>query len=126
MGLFQKAITKIWKFFLLGFLWIPRKTGRQNWRGAIFLKFELIEEQCAIIFSIYIYIYICNFIFFSYRTKASRAGQIIHQSNDKISILEFEKHIETQQKWIGWPFKGIYLGRKKNFKNMRQKYWILL
>ena len=30
-------------YFCLGFLWIPRKTGRQNWRGPIFLRFDLIE-----------------------------------------------------------------------------------
>ena len=29
--------------FCLGFLWIPKKTGRQNWRGPIFLRFDLIE-----------------------------------------------------------------------------------
>ena len=29
--------------FCLRFLWIPRKTGRQDWRGPIFLGFDLIE-----------------------------------------------------------------------------------
>ena len=30
--------------FCLGFLCIPRKAGRQNWRGPIFLRFDLIEQ----------------------------------------------------------------------------------
>ena len=30
----------------LEFLWIPSKTGRQNWRVIIFLSFNLIEWQC--------------------------------------------------------------------------------
>ena len=32
--------------FCLGFLWIPKKTGRQNWRGPIFLRFNLVKLQC--------------------------------------------------------------------------------
>ena len=38
---------KLKKYFCLGFLWIPRQTGKQNWRGAIFLRFNLIEYQCV-------------------------------------------------------------------------------
>ena len=33
--------------FCLGFRWIPRKTGRQNWRGSIFLRFNLVKYQCV-------------------------------------------------------------------------------
>ena len=33
--------------FCLGFLWIPKKTGRQNWRGPIFLRFNLVKKQCG-------------------------------------------------------------------------------
>ena len=34
--------------FCLGFLWIPRRTGRQNWRCPIFLRFNLVKYQCVI------------------------------------------------------------------------------
>ena len=34
-------------YFCLGFLWISRKTGWQNWRGPIFLRFNLVKYQCA-------------------------------------------------------------------------------
>ena len=34
--------------FCLGFLWIPRQTGRQNWKGPIFQRFNLIELQCRL------------------------------------------------------------------------------
>ena len=35
------------KSFCLGFLWIHRKTGRQNWRGPIFSRLNLVKHQCG-------------------------------------------------------------------------------
>ena len=31
--------------FSLGFLWIPKKTGQHNWRGPIFLRFNLVKQR---------------------------------------------------------------------------------
>ena len=39
----KNPLRKFKNSFCLGFLWIPWKTGRQNWRGPVFLKFDLIK-----------------------------------------------------------------------------------
>ena len=38
--------------FCFEFLWIPRKIERQNWRGPIFLKFNLVKYQCDYIIGV--------------------------------------------------------------------------
>ena len=36
------------RYFCLAFLWIPGKTGRQNWRGPNFLRFDLNNSVISI------------------------------------------------------------------------------
>ena len=48
---FHAGVRKsFWQFFRMGrdccVLWLPRKIGRQNWRGPIFLRFDLVKYQC--------------------------------------------------------------------------------
>ena len=35
-------------YFCWGFLWIPTKTWRQNWRRPIFSRFNLVKYKCVI------------------------------------------------------------------------------
>ena len=39
----QNPLRELKKIFLFRVPRIPRKTGKQNWRGPIFLRFDLIE-----------------------------------------------------------------------------------
>ena len=47
----------------LGFLWIPKKTGSQNWRGPIFWRFNLIKLQCAMFQNVGTFFFSSNTLF---------------------------------------------------------------
>ena len=47
MGLSQKSLAQTKKNIFVWGSYESKKTGKQNWRGALYLRLHLIEQQCG-------------------------------------------------------------------------------
>ena len=97
--------------FVKGFLWIPRKTGRQNWRGPIFKVQSgkiTVWQICNFVHCFICQHYVSIKVFLTLEKTKERMRRTLFQV--LFPLLSFSVHNGIKKFWIGfWSFSWLFV-----------------